>query len=282
MLGVQREIVFLPMTLLAAWVGVDNNRLGPKISSLYIASDSRMSWGIQEKFDGKQKVLGMVNHPDIFGYCGDINFTENILNQIVQHGDSNLLFPKHALPDDKFDIIGNKIESALSTYPKNLISQPFSLIYATRDLFGHFHAYKFSWSKSKGLESSKIQLPLHSDIIFVAGSGREDFLKKWHSAFDLSAKNNFRTCRAVYHCFTETLDQTEVYSVGGPPQIVGLYRKFNAQFFGIIQNEKKYFKGTEVLSTENLNFVQWRNELFERCDPESLTLLMDAQRQPKQ
>ena len=66
------------MTLIAAWVGVDNKKEGRKISSIYFAADSRFSWGdagSAPKYDEGMKVFCSLQHPYIFAYCVPNNNT---------------------------------------------------------------------------------------------------------------------------------------------------------------------------------------------------------------
>ena len=79
------------MTLLASWIGVDNKKNGPKPCSLYIVSDSRISWPNGNKYDNYKKVFGMKNHPDVFGFCGDVLFPSIVLGQLIPQIDAGLL-----------------------------------------------------------------------------------------------------------------------------------------------------------------------------------------------
>jgi hypothetical protein len=74
------------MTLLVSWVGVDTH--GP--SSVYIASDSQISWGTLAKFNFGRKVFAFSKWPDILGYCGDVLFPSIALNQIVELADAGV------------------------------------------------------------------------------------------------------------------------------------------------------------------------------------------------
>ena len=56
------------MTLLVAWAGVDTHGT----SFVYIASDSRISWGTTATFDYGRKVFAFAHWPDVLGYCGDV------------------------------------------------------------------------------------------------------------------------------------------------------------------------------------------------------------------
>ena len=70
------------------------------------------------------------------------------------------------------------------------------------------------------------------------------------------------------------------FQCGGSPQLVGLYNRFNGKNFGVIYEKKRYYLGREIEQTENFNSIEWRNELFERCDGLTTKILDGAQRQP--
>lgn len=124
----------------------------------------------------------------------------------------------------------------------------------------------------------------YSDIILSDGTGKKDFDDIW---LNFNEKHNdYRTSRAVYHCIYETLSTTEEWTVGRIPQIVGLYRKFNCKFFGVVNNGKRYHfddGGIKEIGDADLNqlsHVEWRNENFEVTDPYSMKLMEGAQAQP--
>jgi hypothetical protein len=271
------------MTLLAAWVGVDSKKDGPKACSFYIATDSRITWAKGTTYDLGTKVFGMKKHPEIFGFCGDVLFPTSILKQLVDQGDAGILFPDDISAGGKFAIVKQKIAAAIHSYPKAQTTGSFVIIYGTRDQAQDFHCYRLSWNNREGFskENEKIVLPNFSSVIAAEGSGGPEFLERFNYHYDLSRHNDYRTSRSVYHCFTETLDQIENHACGGAPQIVGLYRIANSRFFGIIKDRKRFFMGQEVSYSENLKFVEWRNDLFERCDPENIQILDAAQRQPR-
>ncbi len=60
----------------------------------------------------------------------------------------------------------------------------------------------------------------------------------------------------------------------------GLYNKYNGKDFGVVYNDSRYFLGRELGNSEIVNNIEWRNELFERCDGNSTKILDGAQRQP--
>ena len=81
------------MTLVVGWAGFDDKaRHRRKVSSLYIAADSRINWNGVTRYDGHQKVFASVRHPEIFGFCGDVTFCNMIISQILAKIDSDILF----------------------------------------------------------------------------------------------------------------------------------------------------------------------------------------------
>jgi hypothetical protein len=269
------------MTLLAAWVGVDSKSTGPKVASLYFATDSRVTWPDGKTYDDFTKAFGMKNSPDIFCFSGDVLFATSAITQIVRQADAQLFFPRDSYADEKFSLIKAKIEDAISKYPKSNTSGSFTILYGTRDIDQEFHCYKITWNLINGLHSQKLVLPDKSDVIAVAGSGRLEFEKEFADKFNQPIFNNYGTSRTVYHCFTQTLENIKDPQCGGAPQIMGLYRINNAINFGIIRDGKRFLNGVEINQFENLKFVEWRNDLFERVEPENMKIMPSAQRQPR-
>jgi hypothetical protein len=269
------------MTLIASFIGVDCKFPKPKPSSIYIVSDSRISWGDKSHFDYGRKVFGCKNSPDIFGYCGDVLFPSIVLNQIVDIADQGLLFESSWTCKQKFQAVIDKLIQSFDNYPKEVASitaDTFQIIHASRDDQQKFFCQKMEWRKSTNKWISQVvEFKDHSDKLFVLGSGRTEFLDKFKK---YAESDNQKTSRAVFHCFNDTLSNvTDIYC-GGAPQLVGLYRIENAKFYGIIYNNKRYLHGVQVDNLLNLNNVEWRNELFEVCDGITMKRKKDAQRQP--
>lgn len=269
------------MTLLASFIGVDNKLPKPKPASIYIVSDSRISWGDRAHFDYGRKVFGCKNSPDIFGYCGDVLFPSIVLNQIVDLADQGLLFQPTFTCEQKFQAFFKKLVQSFNNYPtaiENITSDSFQIIYATRDDGRNFYCQKMEWGKSsKKWSGEVVEFKDHSDKLFVLGSGRDEFLEKFEK---YAEAENQKTSRAVFHCFIDTLVNIKDKYCGGAPQLVGLYRKDNAKFFGIIQGDRRYLHGVQVDDLINLNNVEWRNHLFEVCDGVTMQIKKNAQRQP--
>lgn len=267
------------MTLLAAWVGMDCKKDGDKISSIYFASDSRFSWNAYSHYDEGVKVFCSLKYPYIFGYCGDVLFPLHSLERIIYKIDSDLLFPPNiASFNDKLEIIKNEIESSLHNYPP--LPQDFSIICACRESYYDFHLGKI-WSSGKIVKCK--ELPLHleegSHIVYCDGTGKNDF-DKVVTALAKDKNPNEGTSRFYYHCIAKTIRDHSSPTVGGVPQLVGLYRKGNGLFFGIIEHGKRYVLGKELKFHPNCLQIQWRNCNFERINPETMILKDGAQAQP--
>lgn len=268
------------MTLLVAWIGVDTK--GP--SSVYLSSDSRISWGNGKHFDYAKKVFAFNKYPDILGYCGDVLFPSIVLSQITEMADNGLLFEDDFTCKEKFDVINVKLKNAFLKYPneeKGITSESLQVVHISRDSADNkkFICHVISWSRKRGWKDEEIPLPEQSSLLLAIGSGRTEFNKHY---IRYQKGENQNTSRNVFHCFCDTLFNIEDNQCGGAPQLVGLYRKpaSPAMKFGIIKDKKRYLFGAEVDNPINFDRVEWRNDLFELCDGQTMLKFEDAQHQP--
>jgi len=267
------------MTLLIAWIGVDEKKDGKSVASLYIAADSRYSWGNTGNYDYGVKIFGSVKYPDIFGFCGDVLFPSIVFGQLLPQIDSGLIFDDSDNCNTKHSKIYEYIKTSLEGYPKYQMAESFTILHGTRK-DKTFKCFKITYNKHEGLKNEEIDLPNYSTKICSAGSGKTEFDKNF-LYWENKKHNNYRTSRAVFHCLNETLKNIEDIGTGGKPQIIGLYRIDNSKIFGIIENGEKYVLGKKCFDHTNLTNIEWRNHNFERIDSETLTLIEGAQRQPK-
>lgn len=270
------------MTLIASFIGIDSKYPKPKPASIYILSDSRISWRDSANFDYGRKVFGCKNSPDIFGYCGDVLFPSIVLNQIVEIADQGLLFLSDDTCQQKFWKVLSKLKESFANYPsevEGITTDTIKIIHASRDNNQNFFCRTMTWTKSTRdwSTSNDVEFSDHSDKLFVLGSGKDEFLEKFKS---YAESENQKTSRAVFHCFVDTLSNIRDQYCGGAPQLVGLYRIKNAQFFGIIHDNKRYLHGMQVDDLINLDNIEWRNELFEVCNGSTMKISKKAKRQP--
>ncbi len=268
------------MTLLVAWAGVDTH--GP--SSIYVASDSRISWGTAANFDFGRKVFSFSHWPDVLGYCGDVLFPSIALNQIVELADAGLLFAPGFSCKQKFQAIVDKLNDLVQQYPQlhsGISENSLSIVHASRDSKDNrkFACYTISWTSKRGWHGDECSLPKSSDVLFALGTGEPEFTKNF-SRYKVGA--NRETSRSVFHCFCDTLTQISDPHVGGAPQLVGIYRKPASSSFtvGVVYNGKRFYLGAHIDNGRNFGIVEWRNANFERCDGQTLAKLPNAQPQP--
>jgi hypothetical protein len=266
------------MTLVVSWIGIDSR----KISSLYIASDSRISWGDKAKFDNGRKVFGCINYPVIIGYCGDVLFPSIVINQLVNLADEGLLFSLNSSNEDKFHAFYEKLIQQFNNYPSEICgitAGTLEVLFACRTGETDFFCRKVMWAKENNTWTfENIPFSKYSDKLFIIGSGREEFEGKFR---EFLRSNEAKTSRAVFQCLCETLENINDNYCGGAPQLVGLYNRFNSQKFGIIHENKRYLHGVELNNSSDYNRVEWRNKLFEICDGATKEIKPNAQRQPR-
>jgi len=262
------------MTLLLSWIGKDSR----KTSSVYIASDSRFSWNPTKRYDYGRKVFALKKSPDILGYCGDVLYPTIILNQILEMDNDGLLFPTNTKNIERINIVFEEITKRFDTYPVDIaMRNSLEIIHISRDNEVDFICYVYSWKRENGWSKTEHIIPESSDKVIILGSGKDEFFDRYLRYYN---GNNGKTSRAIFQCLCHTLLEIKDLQCGGSPQLVGLYNRFNGKNFGVVYNNKRYYLGKEVSISENLNRIEWRNELFERYDGSKLKILEGAQKQP--
>ncbi len=263
------------MTSLAAWIGIDSRGA----SSFYLASDSRISWSENLTWDYGRKLFASQNHPDIFGYCGDVLFPSLILSQIVSMIDCGMIFSQIELPQERFKKFSDLVENSFAALP-NQARRPFTILYCSRlneSIKSTFELHRLDWNAQNGWKISQPELPKQSNLVLSLGSGMESIKTSNLNWQNTEVKG---TSRAVFSAFCDSLNSGIDPLTGGAPQLVGIYRKGCAKNFGIIFNEQRYLFGLPI-EDENLKSVEWRNCLFEISDPYTKQRQNTAQVQPR-
>jgi hypothetical protein len=264
------------MTTLIAWIGADSRGA----ASVYFASDSRITWPGAVSWDHGRKLFACRRYPHILGYCGDVLFPTQTLSQITELIDSDLLTSPSSDVDEYTEQIVSIMSSALKTYPA-AAKQRFELLYCMREgemVPSAFHLRQITFDPSASPHIVSINIPQRSGAIAALGGGSQSVsaqLGRWSSS-DVGG-----TSRAAFSAFCDSLRSGEDPRSGGPPQLVGLWRKSQPRTFGIIWQRRRYFYGMEVGAPTAANDVRWYNELFEICSSDTLARKPDAQPQPR-
>jgi len=269
------------MTLLVSWTGVDTHGT----ASAYITADSRISWSNIGNFDHGRKVFAFRCSPDILGYCGDVVFPTIVLSQIIEMADRGLLFSATSSCKERFEAIKEKLVQQFQRYPRMVKEIPdttLQVLHISRDPTDNFKfaCWMIEWNRINGWAGKNIALPTSSDVLFSLGSGANEFNKNFKDRYKKGPDKG--TSRCVFHCFCDTLLNIKNKQCGGAPQLVGLYRKPNSPgiAYGIIQNKNRTFLGAPINKNVDLTGVEWRNDLFERCDGQTMKKIENAQSQP--
>jgi hypothetical protein len=134
----------------------------------------------------------------------------------------------------------------------------------------------FTSEKSADLFDDAVMLPSESVLVLTVGSG-ESTVARYDAAWRKTEVG--RTSRAVFSAFCEALKSGADHFSGGAPQLVGIYRRGHGETFGVIYQGERYVLGVSISSDQAGKLaVEWRNELFERCDGPSMERLEGAQR----
>lgn len=267
------------MTSIAASLSIDTR--GP--SALYIITDSRITWETSSaRWDAGQKTFASSVSPDIFGFCGEAFFPPAILRQILEQINSGLLFDTSHTAADRHALLVAALKGAI----KRISGAPtkwFAIFHGARDgelMPSTFRLWKTEYYASTDKCYDK-ELDLNETRSYLAtidGSGRNSIENRESVWMQSDAVG---TSRAAIWSFCEALSSGADPRSGGPPQLVGIWRKGPARTFGFVWQDKRFFAGLEMTEGHRLNNVLWFNSLFERCDGETGARLANAQAHKK-
>ena len=201
---------------------------------------------------------------NFLGIAGMVLYPSLILGQLIDLIDAQLFFDPSEDVSEKFGKIAAVLKQSFDGYPKHE-KRPFTVVYCTRIGVGmkaSFYLATLKWADDVWSQQI-IGMPKQSDLLIALGSGAEKVtsrVEKWHKA------QGQRTSRSIFSAFCDSLRAGEDPSVGGGPQLVGLYREGPAHHFGAIFGGDLFLLGLPAGSRSSLDEVEWRNELFELCD----------------
>lgn len=243
------------MTTLVCWYGRDSR--GP--ASLYMATDSRFSWGVATTWNVGRKMLVMSGQPQIFGFAGDVVFGQTLLTGLP----SALQLQEEGLIQSA--VIAERLRWLTRAYPDRSAVLGSAVVHARRGGEGMTAQFLVSSYKFVAGEWQAFEHPLpeaHSDIVCAFGSGADlatSEVRRWMEQ-DVSD----RTSRSVFSGFCSALRRAADPRSGGPPQLAGLYRKGGAREFGIVWDGALFVGGFPLNSSGRHTSTECRNELLPR------------------
>lgn len=262
------------MTSVVVWCGVDSR--AP--ASLYIASDSRITWpGTGVAWDQARKTFASPDRPLILGYWGDVLFPLLVLPNVLERASLGAYDGLRA--EQMHKVIAGTVRSHWRNYPAERRTDV-GIVVGSRSGVGmasQFLVSILTYSASdQDWQMQLVRMPSASSTLRVAGSGTKEVRK----ALDLwNASSAANTSRAVFSAFCEAVEAGVDPSSGGAPQLVGLIRKGNGRSFGVVTGDQRYLSGTDVTTDEQsrMNELDWFNTLFERVNPVNRRRRDDAQ-----
>lgn len=265
------------MTSLAAALAV--NSRGP--TGIYIITDSRLTWdaAAAQRGDAAQKTFSSSRTPDIFGFCGDAFFPPMMLRQFLDQINCGLLFADAMSAADRHMVLISMLKQSFAQRTRAPV-RAFSIFHGARD--GEFMKSRFrlwetryrvdskNWSDQEWGVNTE-----HSYFVHIDGTGKDYVMKRGLDWLDTDAEG---TSRAAIWSFCNALHEGKDACSGGPPQLVGIWRKGLAQTFGFWWRGRPYLSGAQVSEGADFGRVNWFNHRFERCDGRTGKKLDDAQK----
>ena len=268
------------MTTLVGWLGVQGD--GP--SSIYLASDSRISWPSPgRRWDAGRKLFALRHSADLFGYCGDALFPSQALGQVVEMADHHLLFRDASTAGNRHERVVQMLAGSVSRQ-HDAETDDFTVVHVARDGLlseSSFAIWTTTYKRGGELRDQLVEriaaaAPGPSRRLLALGKGSAAYVKetiRWNA----SAQGN--TSRAYFTALCDVLERGDDPGSGGAPQLVGLYRNGNGRAYGVVHKGERYFHGLPLATMETYGTVEWRDDAFQRIDGRTLELMKSAQRQ---
>lgn len=196
------------MTSIVAWAGVDSR--GP--ASVYIASDSRITWGTTHMWDRGRKTFRSVSAPYIFGYSGDVLFPSMAIPIVLEQLTSGVI-PTN--PKSAFGKIGSQMRQLWLEYPQQE-RRDLAVVMAARTgekMTAKFSVALLTYKADDGDWDLRDEpMPTASSSLVVGGSGAAE-IRTAERLWQSSAHAN--TSRAVFSAFCESVQNGRDPLTGG-------------------------------------------------------------------
>lgn len=277
------------MTSLLVWFASDVKTTAGSFTpaSVYIASDSRVTWDDgRTAWDCGKKVFASATSPEIFGYCGDTRFAALVISQIIGAIDAGYLFHPEDSAQKKLLKVQQMIGMAWETFPQKHLVCDTNIIHVTRE--GNNVASRF-WMQEHVLTKLPNPVAMRSSVAEMAplgecsrawlarGSGGAhvlDSINTWNKRYA-----DRHTSRAVFKAFCEAIDSGNDQFSGGPPQLASLFRIGPGRPHGVIWRNRRFFEGLPTITQTAKSGVPWRNNSFEIVDSKTKLLAPGAPQQ---
>jgi hypothetical protein len=264
------------MTSLAITLSVDSR--GP--TAIYIMTDSRLTWErTSQCWDFAQKTFASSRTPDVFGFWGEALFPPMILRQILDQINCGLIFSDNMNAAQRHEILSDGLRSFLSQRGRAPVHS-FSIFHGAREgehMKSRFRLWetRYNADSSNWSDRERDLNTDHSYFAHVDGSGRDHVVKRSLEWIGTDAQG---TSRSAIWSFCNALNEGKDVSSGGPPQLVGIWRKGPAQSFGFWWKGHPYLSGAEVPKNSEFGRVNWFNHRFERVDGRTGKRIVGAQK----
>lgn len=266
------------MTLILSWVAMDEKKQGKSPASLYLASDSRVTYfcpnNTKRVDDEKQKIFLSSKYSEMFALCGDYDTCSVMLKHLLKQLDEEKIIL------DKVNI-SEKMQQLKKYFlgGSKKIKCDSAILYGTK-ANKQLVLYRFDIKKGE-VCFTKQDLGETSNILLYDGSGKFDFkelkLKYYH---DVKSFNEADTSRGAFRCIYDAISKVNDPCVGGKMQAAVLYRGINIpKPLAIYYGEDCYLFGKKSNDILDKN-VEYRNENFEIVNPITGKIAKGAQRQP--
>lgn len=294
------------VTSVACWLGVDSR--GP--SSLNFATDSRVSWpmgdGSYRHWDHVKKIFSFSQSPVILAYAGSVLLSAVAIPSIVDvcdHGQIKdgrrvALMVKEILERQCYGAdLGNvamfghmpsyiligwregeKMEAKFKL--RVLTISPGVTSVGGERLDGDGGRGVFIKSKDINVDKLTKRGENASRMLYIVGSGKSE-VDGYREKFKTTSAGD--TSRSMYWAICDAVKGGGDERSGGPLQLGSLYRidKIGG-LLGTVSGRRSFFSGVQILHKDGLKMdCEFRNELFERVNPEDMKWILGAQRQPK-
>jgi hypothetical protein len=251
------------MTSLLAFVASDGNPDSPCPASLYFVSDSRRSWGPPSNLqfvDDCKKIYVSNNSPELFGFTGDISFTQEIIESHMVDIQSDTTWIDSYSSFEKLRLRIDMVLKFRQDFPKD----GFTILYAARDFKGkekaEFLIFKVHCTEEKLMTVIYSSIPKNtpSSMIHIDGSGVYS-VEKSKAAW--SEVSRALPSRDIFRSFHDSVESAVDLCSGGPLQLAVLHRTGNAEYVGIV-TDAPYVEG-KLFNNGDVAPRQWRNADFE-------------------